>query len=298
MKKILLSLAVILTYAASAQQTISFEASEGYTLGPVEGQNGISGTFPDSEIGTVSISNEKATDGLYALQFTSDFSEWDWIDGVIIPVGNNTGSFEISFDIYPESDEDSDIHIYGLQSEDLNFASSMIFDYFGEISTRQGSETSIVDTYTGADWYNIKMVFDYGNSTLSYFIDDVQVSTGSVIGTTTGVDRLMFGYDNYGSGFTIDNIVVTTNTGSNSDFAKNSFTVYPNPATDMLNLTAKDADGINNISITDVNGRTVKQQKFDGAASVQVNVNDLNSGVYFVAVESAQGNGTTKFVKK
>lgn len=298
MKKILLSLAVILTYAASAQQTISFEASEGYTLGPIAGQNGIGGPFPDSEIETISISNQKATHGTYALQFTSDFSGWSYVDGVVIPVGNNTGSFEISFDFYPESDEDSDMHLYGLQSEDLTYASVMIFDYFGDISTRQGATTTSVGTYTPGQWYNVKMAYDFGNGTLTYFVNNTQVSTGAIIGTTTGVDRLFFGYDNYGSGFTIDNIVVTSNTGSNNDFAKNSFTVYPNPATDVLNLTAKHADGINNISIIDVNGRTIKQQKFEGASSVEVNVNDLNSGVYIVSVESALGNGTTKFVKK
>jgi hypothetical protein len=55
---------------------------------------------------------------------------------------------------------------------------------------------------------------------------------------------------------------------------------------------------IKNIQITDINGRTVKSLNAAGVAQAQVNVSDLNSGVYFLTVDSDNGSGTTKIVKQ
>src|SRR5690606_28811457 len=79
------------------------------------------------------------------------------------------------------------------------------------------------------------------------------------------------------------------------DFFRNNFALYPNPAKDVLNISASTIE-LSGATITDINGRVVKQQAVSGMTA-QINVSELNAGVYFVSVESAEGKGTAKFVK-
>ena len=53
----------------------------------------------------------------------------------------------------------------------------------------------------------------------------------------------------------------------------------------------------NSISITDLNGRVVKQNSFTDVTNVQVNVSDLASGVYMMNITSDKGSVTKKIIK-
>lgn len=98
-------------------------------------------------------------------------------------------------------------------------------------------------------------------------------------------------------GFAVDDFIVTAASLSTDDFFRNTFTMFPNPAKDVLNISANDAVAMNTITVTDINGRTVKQQNIAGVSSTQVNVADLNTGMYFISIETEQGKGTAKFMK-
>lgn len=90
--------------------------------------------------------------------------------------------------------------------------------------------------------------------------------------------------------FSVDRALAT------EGFFTQNFAVYPNPASDVLNINAKNNTAIKEIQLTDVNGRTVKTVKANETTS-QVNISDLNAGVYFLKVTSDLGTGTTKVVK-
>lgn len=94
----------------------------------------------------------------------------------------------------------------------------------------------------------------------------------------------------------VDTFSVDTNLATYSFFTSN-YTVGPNPATDVVNVSAKNNNTINTVEITDVNGRVVKNVTVNAATS-QINVADLNSGVYFLKASSENGVGTSKIVKK
>lgn len=81
---------------------------------------------------------------------------------------------------------------------------------------------------------------------------------------------------------------------SSDSFFKNNFSIYPNPVGNVLNITTKNDMVINNVSITDVNGRVVSTSS---SVINSVDVSDLSSGVYFISVETNEGKGTSKFVK-
>ncbi|WP_298221589.1 choice-of-anchor J domain-containing protein [Flavobacterium sp.] len=82
---------------------------------------------------------------------------------------------------------------------------------------------------------------------------------------------------------------------STDSFFKGNFAATPNPANDVLNITNHSNIAVNAIQITDMNGRVVKEVK--GMTS-QINVSELNAGVYFLKVSTDQGTGTTKIIKK
>lgn len=92
----------------------------------------------------------------------------------------------------------------------------------------------------------------------------------------------------------LDSINLTTNLSSN-DNSISLFNLYPNPATTLLNISNTNNFEIVSISVSDINGRMVKNQI---GADAQINVSDLNAGVYFVTIESNEGMTTKKFIKQ
>jgi hypothetical protein len=67
------------------------------------------------------------------------------------------------------------------------------------------------------------------------------------------------------------------------------------PASNVLNIANNSEIDIIAMQMTDINGRTVREVK--GMTS-QINMADLNSGVYFMKITTAQGTGTTKIIKE
>ncbi len=94
----------------------------------------------------------------------------------------------------------------------------------------------------------------------------------------------------------VDTFSVDRPLATDSFFASN-YKVGPNPATDVVNISTKNNSTINTVEITDVNGRVVKNVTVNATTS-QINVADLNSGVYFLKASSENGVGTSKIVKK
>jgi len=81
---------------------------------------------------------------------------------------------------------------------------------------------------------------------------------------------------------------------SSDSFFKSNFSIYPNPVNNVLNVYVKNEITINNLTITDLNGRNVSSS----SSSSSIDVSNLSSGVYFVSIETNEGKGTAKFVKK
>ena len=91
----------------------------------------------------------------------------------------------------------------------------------------------------------------------------------------------------------IDTFSVDRTLGT-ADFFKSNFTVYPTPSSNVVNISNLNNLEITNASITDVNGRIVKEVN----SSVEsINISELNTGVYFLRIKTIDGEGVTKMVK-
>lgn len=97
-------------------------------------------------------------------------------------------------------------------------------------------------------------------------------------------------------GFAVDDFKVTTSSLSTDAFFKNHFSVYPNPTKGILNIISSSV-AIDEVNLTDVNGRSIEKVSLNGGLKTQLDLNDINSGIYFLKVTSDQGVGTSKIIK-
>lgn len=96
----------------------------------------------------------------------------------------------------------------------------------------------------------------------------------------------------------IDNVAVTAGdvAGLNNNL-ESKFSVFPNPVSNIVNISNTKNILINSVEIVDINGRTVKTAKFNGASDAQINISDLSAGVYLMNLSSDQGKTTKKIIK-
>ena len=90
----------------------------------------------------------------------------------------------------------------------------------------------------------------------------------------------------------IDDISVTAgNTANISEVENANVSLYPNPVTNILNI---DAQGIQEVNVMDINGRTVMNMQNTNT----IDMTNLASGVYFVRVITTDGVSTQKITRK
>lgn len=95
----------------------------------------------------------------------------------------------------------------------------------------------------------------------------------------------------------VDNLRVTGGALGNGEHELAEFSVYPNPASDVIIVSGTNA-AINAVTVTDLNGRTVLNSQFAGQNSAHVNLAGMSSGVYLMTVSSDKGTVTKKIVKQ
>ena len=84
-------------------------------------------------------------------------------------------------------------------------------------------------------------------------------------------------------------------TASVKDLSFYNIDVYPNPASNVINVRSEFT--IDNLGIFDLMGRTVKQQ-ISNKKEFSLDVSDLSKGIYLVKLTSGEKEAVTKFIKK
>lgn len=97
-----------------------------------------------------------------------------------------------------------------------------------------------------------------------------------------------------GNAIWLDALTINRTALSAEAFFKSNFAVWPNPAANVINITNYSTNEITSVQMTDLNGRIVKEMK---GITNQVNISDLNTGVYFMKITTNEGIGTTKVIK-
>lgn len=76
------------------------------------------------------------------------------------------------------------------------------------------------------------------------------------------------------------------------------FFFFPNPASDRLTINLDVTNTVTRWALYDITGKKIKDGIFSVSELHQVDVNALNSGLYFIKVTNGDRIGTKKFFKK
>ena len=91
------------------------------------------------------------------------------------------------------------------------------------------------------------------------------------------------------------NINSITGISPEANKQQNSLSVYPNPATNLLIVNSGTSTGTVSYEIMDLTGRTVFADPFAPAGKISIDIQNLNSGIYFVKMKNE--SGTSSVVK-
>lgn len=215
-------------------------------------------------------------------------SQWYKNTDVITWLGTGSNQSLVVVDFGTDTSNIADSYVFGIQyngtitAEDaLDLINTELsgFDYvmttnvLSSVTIGTRTETAAGTTswkaYSGTDLSNWKTESDLSLVTLD---------NNDWLGLSIGTRRP----------FTPQDITATLSTSKHNTIEAN---VYPNPASDILNIQT--AESIRNVTAYNIAGQKVLQ-----ANTQTLNVSALKAGVYILKVETLKGLATLKFVKK
>jgi hypothetical protein len=202
----------------------------------------------------------------------------------------------------------ADDTMYGLVTEDTQVpnpnspsGTSIYAMRFGKINTTTGEVTNISDVPLPTSYYSASASSTIDPNTNTYYYSDgnniygISLLTGLVVSNAPLVFEdgqninMMFNYNNC-LGAIATRFDPALSIPENAANAK--ITLYPNPTSTTLSIDAPFA--IDSVEVIDSNGRTVKADRLD---SNKLQVQHLQSGVYFLKIVSNNLVKNIKFVK-
>lgn len=87
---------------------------------------------------------------------------------------------------------------------------------------------------------------------------------------------------------------------SNENFSNNSLfnvNLFPNPVIDYVSLNIIETQ-VKKITISDINGRIVKNATENEIVNLNINLSDLDTGIYILMIDTDKGISTQKIIKK
>jgi hypothetical protein len=143
----------------------------------------------------------------------------------------------------------------------------------------------------GYDWKSFDM------STFSWVVDD---STAFFVMNQAGdVYKLVFTYwEGSSTGvFALQKEMVKASFINDEIPDASTISIYPNPATDILNITAM--NGLSgNLTINDISGRVVYKQMIINADLINIDISNLSKGLYFINIDDKESHSSGKFIVK
>lgn len=305
MKNLYFIAAALFCTTVSAQSQISFETSEGYQLGDINGQNSWvvandgEGTFVTNQV----ITNEKFSVGTQSFK---NAYEPDY-DAQSFPIIGAEKSFSqpisyqnatITFDVLVTEADASNFEMaaYGISADSEFYpVFDLAFDYAGTLKVVTSIDYDMEDTgfaWQPNQWYAIKV--EVSETEIKYFVDNTQIYATPNF-TQINLVGLNFLHDNYGGDAYIDNIIVTDGDLAVNNVAKGNIALYPNPVKSNLNFSLPNAEKIAKIAVYNVAGQNVLNQEL---SQNTINLENLKAGLYLVTITNTNGiSYSSKFIK-
>ncbi len=153
--------------------------------------------------------------------------------------------------------------------------------------------TRIKDNKVEFIFENINLDFNDATND-GYVAFKIKTKSTLVVGNTFSNNANI--YFDYNFPITTNTYTTTIAALSNQSFEFGSqFTLYPNPAEEVLNIQSKNSLAIQSVEIYNVLGQVVLAVPNNRNA---IDVSNLKTGTYFVKVNTVKGSSNTKFVKE
>lgn len=301
MKKIYTIVTVLVASMTFAQNNISFEASEGFALGSIHGQNGWEATeLNGSPLTNQFITNEFASNGTYSFK-NAHLPEKG---GLFAPIIGGIKTFAspldyknttISYDVRATQKGKSDFEFSAYHAVDANY-SDMLFAVGLEASGKIFVISDKFDfNYTTKDWdvnrwYNITIKTTADK--ISFLVDNEQVYE-IPNRTKANIDLINILHNNYGGDAYYDNFKINDkDLATYEATASKALTVYPNPAKDVVTIASDEK--ITAYSIYNIVGQKVKS----GTSTESIDIKSLSTGNYILQAKTENGKTlSTKLIK-
>jgi predicted RNA-binding protein with TRAM domain len=226
----------------------------------------------------------------FTIKYSKDSTENDEFIAMVI---DNATLNKDGYDIIKLGNENLNLSSYGEDTMQLTL--SAIPQVVSETRIKLNVEATAIGTYN----FDFKNMDNFqSNITVSLFdrytnkTNDVRKNTKYTFDMGAGVNQ--WGKNRFELILNLDK----TNVDEFALLNQTHMLVYPNPATDVLNISINNATFKNSdIVVYNISGTEVLKTNM-AATSAQLNIETLSNGVYFVKVSNQNGfNKTVKFVK-
>lgn len=287
-----LSFGLFINTIHAQQQKISFENSEGYKLGTVVGQNGWT-VKTDLSNSNFNVVTGKSTDGINSVEVTSN-GKYTEVNNYLEKKIPYYDKVSISADIKLEALDGSDYYMTSLYANN-KWAGGFNFSFDGAIYADSNVTIKYLGEWSPGKWYNAKIIVDHTKKTVDYYLDGVWVFVSPFNNDITKVDEVDFEFDNYQTGFVVDNIIVENLAQmSVNDINKNKISIYPNPVVDFVKING--VEPIKSVKIYNVNGTLIKT-KNTLENPFQIDMSGFPKGVYYLSLETEERTEVKKIIK-
>lgn len=297
MTKILFSISAVLSTLIFGQQKISFESSEGYNLGSVVGQKEWAVKTDNVPNSNFKVVTGKASDGNNSVEVTStnQYTENFTFLFKKIPEYNR---LSVSADVKLEKLDSSDYYLLSLyynNNGNYFWAGGFNFMFSGKLYADSDVNFKDLGSWSPGQWYNLRIEIDHlDDKNVKYYLNNQLVHTSPLGSKVMRANDLNFEFDNDGSGFIVDNIIIRDmDQMAVSDVSRSQISIYPNPASEFLNIRTDDK--IKSVKIYSAKGNLVKTE--NDHLSV-ISIASLPKGIYMVTIETDKGSETKKIIKK
>ena len=298
MKKTTLFFSVIIfgnLLSLQAQNTFSFEADEGYSLGEVHGQQGweAENTFTSLFV----ISDVHSSDGDYALKGQVDAAvnvggnELPGITNSTLAIGS--GNLSVSMDLYLETpNQTGAMDLFASAIDDssasprLAFVNGFIVVVDIDPQNPTDYDFDQVGFFEYNTWLSYRAEYDFTAGQVAYYVNDELLYTGA-INNLSQFNKLCFFFLNQGD-FYVDNVSLQETGLSIENINTQDFTYHLSNSNGVLTLSSNNRQ-ITSVEIFNILGQEVNHSRGNNSKQVLVDMASYKEGVYIVRTSFASG---------
>lgn len=311
MKRTVLPIFTLLALVANGQTVLLQENFDSYAAGSgmVDNDPTHWAVWPGG--GDQAVSTSFAQSGTNSLACISDNASNGGPGDLLLLLGDKTsGVYDLSWSMYIPADKGGYFNVQ--HAEDVGSSGSFGLEAIFENGTvtATAANADVTGTYVPGEWTDILINVDLDNATASLFVNGTSLTTWDYTQNTQGgavtpqlgaIDFFSYGGGTALGEYYLDDISYVQNTGGIgfADLSGTDMRVFPNPATDVVNVTlASPLSPSAKVCLVDMTGKQVMNIGVLSTNALRFQLAELPSGVYFIRIEDGPRTNIARVTKR